>query len=587
MTRLSVSRIAADVQSGKTSALAIAAAALVARKAYDAIQPHAWITQASEESVLGQARAVDALIKAGAKPPLAGVPFAVKDNIDVEGLPTTAAYPAFSHMPEATATTVRLLQEAGAICLGKTNLDQFATGLNGTRSPYGAPSCVFNHDFISGGSSSGSSVTVAAGVVAFALGTDTAGSGRVPAAINHLIGFKPTKGRWSTSGLLPACRSLDCITVFANDVEDAALVDSVLARFDAEDDYSRRAPQTAPIAKPRIGFAALDALEFHGDAESRALYMKAAAHLLKLAPGGKPVETAPLIECAKLLYEGPWVAERTAALAPLLKSNPSAIHPVVRAIVEKGLSFSAVDTFEGLYDLQAYLRFAEQLWNEIDILVLPTAPTIFTHAEMRADPIGANSKLGLYTNFVNLLDMSAIALPAGFRENGTGFGITLIGPAWAEETLFALAKQYQQTTAFEAPPLDQTPPLQGVKLAVVGAHLHGMPLHHQLESRNARFIRAAQTAPTYKLYAMQTTPPKPALVHDETGASLALEIYELSHAAFGEFTEEVPAPLAIGTVILEDGSSVKGFVAEPRAMADAKDVTSFGGWRAYIASLKR
>jgi allophanate hydrolase len=232
------------------------------------------------------------------------------------------------------------------------------------------------------------------------------------------------------------------------------------------------------------------------------------------------------------------------------------------------------------------LRFAERLWTEIDILILPTAPTIFTHAQMRADPIGANSKLGLYTNFVNLLDMSAIAIPAGFRADGTGFGVTLIGPAWAEDTLFELAKAYEKSVSFDAPPLDETPPLQGVKLAVVGAHLHGMPLHHQLEGRNARFIRATKTAPSYKLYAMQTTPPKPALIHDEAGAALAVEIYELSHAAFGEFTEEVPAPLAIGTVTLEDGTTVKGFVAEPRAMAGAKDVTSFGGWRAYIASLK-
>jgi allophanate hydrolase len=587
MTRFNVAHIAADVQSGKTSAVSVAQDALDRRKAYDAVQPQVWITRVSEENVLAQAKSVDARIKAGEKLALAGVPFAVKDNIDVKGVPTTAACPAFAHVPNETAATVRLLQEAGAILLGKTNLDQFATGLNGTRSPYGAPSCVFNHDYISGGSSSGSSVAVASGVAAFALGTDTAGSGRVPAAFNHLIGFKPTKGRWSTSGLLPACRSLDCITVFANNIDDAALVDSVLAAFDPTDDFSRRAPKQPAIKTPRIGFAFPDKLDFDSDAQSKSIYAKAAAHLATLGAAIEGIEIAPLIDCAKLLYDGPWVAERTAALLPLLKSNPSAIHPVVRAIVEKGLKFSAVETFEAQYQLKSYLRFAEAMWDKIDVLVLPTTPSIFTHAELRADPIGKNSKLGLYTNFVNLLDMSAIAIPAGFRNNGTGFGVTLIAPAWAEETLFALGKSYEQSFAIQnVPPLDLTPPLQGVKLAVVGAHLHGMPLHHQLADRNARFIRAAKTAPSYKLFAMQTTPPKPALIYDETGAALDLEIYELSHDAFGAFTEEVPAPLAIGTVTLEDGSSVKGFVAEPRAMHGAKDVTSFGGWRAYIASLK-
>jgi allophanate hydrolase len=305
-----------------------------------------------------------------------------------------------------------------------------------------------------------------------------------------------------------------------------------------------------------------------------------------LAAQSVSVDIAPLLACAALLYDGPWVAERTAALLPLLKSNPNALHPVVRGVVERGLSKTAVEAFEAQYQLQSYLRFAEQLWDEIDVLVLPTTATIFSHAQMRADPIGANSKLGLYTNFVNLLDMSAIALPAGFRDDAAGTGITLIGPAWAEQTLLALAHTYMNAASFTVPPLDQTPSPQGVKLAVVGAHLYGMPLHHQLASRDARFVRAAKTAPSYKLYAMETTPPKPALIHDPAGAAIELEIYTLSHSAFGAFTEEIPAPLAMGNVTLEDGSTIKGFVAEPRAIANAKDITSFGGWRAFIASLK-
>jgi allophanate hydrolase len=586
MTRLSASSIARDVQSGARSAVSIAEETLARCAAYDAIQPQIWITRRAAEDILHAAKAIDTRIARGESLPLAGVPYAVKDNIDVAGLPLTAACPAFSHVPETSAEVIRRLEDAGALLIGKTNLDQFATGLVGARSPYGAPTCVFNHAYVSGGSSSGSAVSVAAELTAFALGTDTAGSGRVPAAFNHLIGFKPTKGRWSTRGLLPACRSLDCITVFANDVTDAALVDGVLAAFDADDPYSRSAPERASSETPRIGLAPLASLDFDGDAESRALYETAVAHLTSLARAKAHVDIAPLLDCAKLLYEGPWVAERTAALMPLLRSNPGAIHPTVRAIVEKGLAFSAVQTFEAQYALQAYLRGADAMWRDIDILVLPTTPTIFPLDAVRADPIALNAKLGRFTNFVNLLDMSAIAIPAGFRANGTGFGVTLIGPAWADSALFTLAQRYMESFTMPAtPPLDLTPRSEGVKLAVVGAHLQGMPLHHQLTERNARFIAATKTAPTYKLFAMPTTPPKPALVHDASGAAIDVEIYELSLEGFGSFVTEIPAPLAMGTVTLADGTEIKGFVAEPRALAGAEDVTKFGGWRAYRASL--
>jgi allophanate hydrolase len=584
--RLFFRAIAEAVNSRKTSARAVAQDTLARRAAYDALQPQVWITRASTEAVLSAADAVDKRVAAGERLPLAGVPFAVKDNLDVVGLPTTAACLVFAYTPAQSAQSVRLLTAAGAIVLGKTNLDQFATGLVGSRSPYGAGACVFNHEYISGGSSAGSAISVAAGVVAFSLGTDTAGSGRVPAAFNHLIGLKPTKGRWSTHGLVPACRSLDCVSVFTNDVVDAALVDEVLAHYDDLDHFSRAAQPFAPFATPRIGLARHNQLNWFGDAQSAKLYERAKARLAKLGVLVE-VDITPLLEAAKLLYGGAWVAERTAALDTLLTAQPAAIHPVVRAIAQGGRAFSAVDAFKDAYALKAYEREAQDLWREIDVLALPTTPTIYRIAEVLAEPFALNANLGAYTNFVNLLDMCAIALPAGFRDNNTGFGISLIGPAWADRALLELAVTYEAQMTDAVPPLDVKSPTPVIKLAVVGAHLAGMPLHWQLTSRNARLVRAAKTAPAYKLYAMaNSTPPKPALAHvGAGGAALEVEVYELDVAAFGSFVAEVPPPLAIGTVTLEDGENVKGFVAEPRAMDGATEITRFGGWRGYIASL--
>jgi allophanate hydrolase len=582
----SVRATAAVVQSGQRSAVSVAEEALTRVAAYDALQPEVWIARVAPQRVLEASRAVDARIAAGERLALAGVPFAVKDNLDVAGMPTSAACPAAAYTPAQTATVVKRLLEAGAILIGKTNLDQFATGLVGVRSPYGAPGCVFNRDYISGGSSSGSAVAVAAGLVSFALGTDTAGSGRVPAAFNHLIGLKPTKGRWSTSGLLPACRSLDCVTVFTNGAADTALIDSVAAGFDETDPFSRAPRAGDEIGKSfRLGVPGRP-LEFFGDAESAALFEASIERLRKIGAEIVPIDIQPLIECASLLYQGPWVAERTAAIKAL-KLDPAAMHPIVRKIVEGGEKYSAVDAFEGLYKLKRYERAAEAMWRAIDALLLPTAPTIYKISDVIADPAALNANLGRYTNFVNLLDMSAIALPAGFRANATGFGVTLIGPAWADGALLSLAARYEETFPMaDKPPLDEKP-RTAITLAVVGAHLQGMPLHHQLSSRSARFLGAAKTAPSYKLYAMaNSTPPKPALAFDEAGASIDLELYELGLAEFGSFTAEVPPPLAIGTVTLDDGRQVKGFVAEPRALKGAEDITSFGGWRAFIAARK-
>lgn len=583
-TRLSAGTIAKGVNSGETSALAVMEETLARLAAYDAHQPQLWISRADPQALRAAAAAIDARVAAGERLPLAGVPYAAKDNIDVLGLETTAACPAFAYQPERSATVIERLEAAGAICVGKTNLDQFATGLVGTRSPYGIPRNAYNRDYVSGGSSSGSAVAVAAGLVGFALGTDTAGSGRVPAAFNHLVGMKPSKGRWSTRGLVPACRSLDCITVFTDRPEDAALVDEVLAGFDGEDAWSRPLADV-PLKGRRIGVPRCDQRVFLGDVEAEHLYGRALAALAQECEIVE-IDIDPLLETARLLYGGPWVAERTAAVAALLESNPLAIDPVVREVIAPGGAMRATELWNGIYRLAELARVAEAMWGAVDALAFPTTGTTYRVAELLEAPVALNSNLGFYTNFVNLLDMAAIAVPAGARSNSTGFGITLIGPAHTDKGLIALAGAYLSVAALAPlPPLDLGDRMDTVKLAVVGAHLEGMPLHWQLTSRNATFIGANTTAPNYRLYAMAgSVPPKPALVHSEEGAAIALEVYELDLASFGSFVAEVPPPLAIGTVTLADGSSVKGFVAEPRALTGAEDITHLGGWRAYIAS---
>ena len=581
--RQSAGAIAAAVSSGKTTAYAVAQETLSRLEAYDAVQPQVWISRAGANEILAAARSVDERVAAGESLPLAGVPFAVKDNIDVSGFATTAGCPAFAYTPDASATVVEKLLAEGAICVGKTNLDQFATGLVGTRSPFGIPRNAYNGAYVSGGSSSGSAVAVAAGLVPFALGTDTAGSGRVPAAFNHLIGLKPSKGRWSTSGLVPACRTLDCITVFTDAVQDARLVDRVVAGFDAADPYSRDLT-ARELQSRRIGIPRIDQRVWFGDGESERLYNRA-LEVLAVDAGLVEIDIDFLNEAAALLYSGPWVAERAAAIADLLADDPDAIDETVRAVVAPGADIPATELFNGIYRLAALQRQAEEMWQGIDMLAFPTTGTTYRVAELLAAPVVLNSHLGAYTNFVNLLDMAAIAVPAGARDNDTGFGITLIGPAGTDLALMDAAESYLASAALPAlPPLDLEGKMEKVKLAVVGAHLKDMPLHWQLTSRDAEFVGTFQTAPTYRLYAIaNSTPPKPALVHSEDGASIVVEVYELEMAAFGSFTAEVPAPLAIGNVTLADGSSVKGFVSEPRATLGATDITALGGWKAFIA----
>jgi allophanate hydrolase len=585
LNRRNAANIAAAINAGWTSAVDVAQDTIERVAAYDAIQPQVWISRTPREELLAMARQVDERVAAGEILPLAGVPFAVKDNIDVAGFETTAGCPGFAYRPAASATVVERLLAAGALCIGKTNLDQFATGLVGTRSPYGIPRNAYNLAYVSGGSSSGSSVAVAAGLVSFALGTDTAGSGRVPAAFNHLVGFKPSKGRWSTQGLVPACRTLDCITVFADDTADARLVDLVLAEYDMGDPWSKLSTDR-PIRRTGIGVPRRDQRVWFGDHEAEYLYDRAVD---KLAQLGEIVEIdiEPLREAALLLYGGPWVAERAAAMATILAENPDAIDETVRSVVEPGTQISAVELFDGIYRLAELKRQADTLWDSVGMLAFPTTGTTYRVAEVLASPVALNSNLGAYTNFVNLLDMAAVAVPAGARANGTGFGITLIGPADSDMALLAEADAYFAAADLPTLPLlDLEGKMQTVKLAVVGAHLKDMPLHWQLTSRDATFVGAFQTAPSYKLYAIaDSVPPKPALVFQEGGASIAVEVYELGVAEFGSFVAEVPAPLAIGTVTLADGSSVKGFVAESRAVIGARDITELGGWRPYIAQL--
>jgi allophanate hydrolase len=584
---LSVREIAESVNAGHRSAEQIALQALERAADYDRVQPAAWISRLSERELREKASRVDERVAAGEQLPLAGVPVAVKDNIDVAGMDTTAACPAFARRADTSAHVVERLLAAGAVIVGKANLDQFATGLVGTRSPYGASSCVFNLEYISGGSSAGSAVLVASGVVPLALGSDTAGSGRVPASFNNLVGLKPTRGRWSSRGLLPACRTLDCITSLTADVTDAALVDAVAADFDALDSYARRPPEVSLRVGAHFRFGVPAAQQLKDlSAQDAALFAAALPRLR--AAGGTPVEVdvSPLLEAARLLYGGPWVAERTAVLESLLNTNPAAIHPVVRGIAQAGRGISGVDTFRGFYALQDYARAVEAIWEKADVLVMPTTPTIYRRSEVQAEPVALNAHLGLYTNFVNLLDMAALSLPAGFRNNRTGFGITLIAPAWCDGSLLELGARYEQAGALpSAPALDRGSGLPRVQLAVVGAHLSGMPLNWQLTSRDARLSRTTRTAPLYRLYAMAgQSPPKPALIHAGPGnGSIELEIYELEVSAFGSFVADVPPPLAIGTVELDDGTSVHSFLAEPRALNNAIDITAYGGWRAYMA----
>jgi len=582
-------------------------------RARSASPPATWIYLATDADLLRQLEQlrtiahgisdIDAVLE---RLPLYGVPFTVKDNIDIAGVYTTAACPAYAYRAVGTSACVRRLQAAGAVWIGKTNLDQFATGLVGTRSPYGQLASALDASRISGGSSSGSAVAVASGLVAFSLGTDTAGSGRIPAAFNQLVGLKPTPGRVGASGVVPACRSIDCVSVFALTVDDAAHVLSVIEGTDDDDSYSRFKPGPADWQRDlqrgtgplRVGYP--KDLQLAEDDDYAAPYRAALAHAKAAGHELVAVDFTPLHRVADLLYAGPWVAERHSVVKALLKSQPEAIDPAVRQVIGAATRYSATDAFEGQYALKALARDAQAIWGSVDVLLVPTAPRHPTFTEVAADPLGANSALGVYTNFVNLLGWCALALPAGTTAAGLPFGVTFIANANHDAALANLGRAWQASLHI---PMGATGthPAQGVNdvalrlpavqaclpLAVVGAHLSGMPLNGQLRERGALLRQKTETTPRYNLFALPaTTPPKPGLVRaSEGGHAIELEVWDMPLDAVGSFLALIPPPLGLGSVELADGRWVHGFVCESHAVAAAENVSSFGGWRAYIKSL--
>ncbi len=567
-----------------------------------------WISMAPEELVLERARELERVRReighdaCEKRFPLYGVPFAVKDNIDVQGMETTAGCPDFAYRAKESATVVRLLEEAGALCMGKTNLDQFATGLVGIRSPYGACRNAFDPDYISGGSSAGSAVAVALGQVGFALGTDTAGSGRVPAAFNNIVGLKPTRGVVSCHGVVPACRTLDCVSIFALTCRDAARVFDVVAAYDPRDAFSRKTGSVSP-ARCRgdgftFGYVAPAQQEFYGDHQARERYTLALRRLEDIGGRGVAVDIEILREAAAMLYEGPWVAERSAAVGELLENKPSSLLPVTRAVIDSGRRFSAVQVFEAMYHLEELRRESKAIWRDMDVLVLPTAPTIYTVSAVEADPLETNKRLGYYTNFVNLLDLAALAVPVGFRADGLPSGVTLCAPAFCEAPLLDIGGRLHHASSLgpgtagdnQALPVRDTVPVAApgkmFDMAVVGAHLRGLPLNHELLEAGGTFVRVCRTRDCYRLYHLAgSSPPKPGMVRvADSGVAMELEIWRLPSEGFASFVAGIPEPLGIGSICLEDGSSVKGFLCEAVAVEGALDISEYGGWRNYIQS---
>jgi allophanate hydrolase len=550
--------------------------------------PQAWIHK-PETPLIGDAQG-----------PLAGLRFAVKDNIDVAGWPTTAACPSFAYTPASHAKAVQMLIDAGASLVGKTNLDQFACGLSGTRSPHGAVPNAINALYVSGGSSSGSAYAVATGQVDFALGTDTAGSGRVPAGLNNIVGLKPSRGLISARGVVPAAQSVDCVSIFATTVARAAQVLAAAMEHDPADPYSRNLSLASEPFGQRFRFGVPDTLRFFGDAVASDAFAQAVAQLEAMGGEAVPIDYTPLAECADMLYGSALVAARYAAVRDFVDTNEDALIEPVRSILASGRAHSAADLVTAQTRLSALAQQAKVMWHGVDLLVVPTAPTHYTIEAMQSDPVALNRNLGEYTNFVNLLDYAALSVPSSLRADGLPFGITLIGRCGSDWQLAELGQRFhhatnlpQGATGVPLPPMQTIPglkpePVPSVRVAVVGAHLSGMPLNSQLTERGATLVARTHTAALYRLYALpNTTPPKPGLlrVAPGEGEAIEVEVWDMPMAHYGSFVALVPSPLSIGTLQLADGSSVQGFLCEPLALQGANDITPLGGWRAYIASI--
>jgi allophanate hydrolase len=564
---------------------------------------HTWLHRATAEEMHAAVDRALARAAAGQPVPLLGVPFGVKDNIDVGGAPTTIACPAAAYTPSASAPVVQRLVDAGAIFVGKLNLDQLATGLVGARSPYGTPTNPFDPKMIPGGSSSGSAVAVAAGHVSFALGTDTAGSGRVPAGFNNVVGLKPTRGALSTRGVAPACRQFDCVTVLSLTVDDACAVADVAKAWDALDPFSRTDAQAIAFDPAlskgpwRIGVPASAQLVFQNDERARALFEAAVARVRAMGCEVVPFDLGPFLEAGAMLYGGAWVAERLFAGGAILEKDPDALVPVVRDILRDAKTVTAQQVFEDLYRLFALRQTAEASWRQVDALLVPTAPTIYPVADVLANPRVLNANLGVYTTFGNLMDLAAFAVPSGFRSDELPSGVQFIGPRGSDGTLASIARAYHHAvggplgaTGHPLPPiLDADAPATAAgparhAVAVVGAHLSGQPLNQQLVGLGGRLLRATTTAPRYRLYALRgTVPPKPGMVRvRDEGVALEVEVWSLDARAYGVFVSAIGRPLCIGTLELADGAFVQGFLCESDALADATDISQYGGWRAYL-----
>ena len=573
----------------------------VVAQVYDRIaqvgDPGIFITLIPKDEVLAAARELGPYDPTR---PLWGVPFAVKDNIDVAGCPTTAACPAFAYTADQDAFVVARLKAAGALCIGKTNLDQFATGLVGVRSPYGAPLNALDPAIVPGGSSAGSAVAVAQGIVTLALGTDTAGSGRVPAALNNIVGLKPTLGALSATGVVPACRSIETVSIFALTVQDAWRAYQVTCVYDPGDAYARAgtAPDlTATSPNLKVGIPSPQSIRFFGDLVQSASFDETVSLLRASGAVIVEVDFAPLYAVAAMLYDGAWVAERYTVIEDLLKSDPEAILAVTRKIISKAESLTAADAFRGMYRLKELARLAEPVLAELDVLCVPTIPTFYTVQDLRDDPVTPNSNLGTYTNFVNLLNMCGLAVPTPARSDGRPGSVTLLAKAGQDHLLASAALGLESAgdrrLGATSWPLVRQPPLPAapsdrITIAVCGAHMSGLPLNPDLVARGGSFVGKARTLGDYRFYALPGGPPfRPGLVRvaPGLGAEIALELWSLPLAGFGSFMQSIPSPLGIGTVQLSDGGRVYGFICESQAVAGARDITAFADWRRFLQEL--